>query len=135
LSKELWKRRFTNDKLPNKRCFIVSSLSFSSLLIIFYFDPGVVDAKQPARHFTYDELAQLYQFDFDAENDLKDAYDVNRVQDKVLRHLIKDYPDTIASYCEHDSFLIHHDEENLTVEEQKQARDEGNIIYILLLSE
>ena len=60
-----------------------------------------------------------------------DRSDANRVQDKVLRHLINDYPDTIASYCEHDSFLIHHDEENLTIEEQIQATDEG--YYILYL--
>jgi hypothetical protein len=59
-----------------------------------------------------------------------DKYDANRVQDKVLRHLINDYTDTIVSYCEHDSFLIHHDEDNLTIEEQIQAKDEG---YLILL--
>ncbi|CAF2960444.1 unnamed protein product, partial [Rotaria sp. Silwood2] len=84
----------------------------------------VVDAKQLARHFTYDELAQLYQFDFNIDYDPMDRYDANRVQDKVLRHLINNHADTIVSYCEHDSFLIHHDEENLTVEEQNQAKDE-----------
>ena len=85
----------------------------------------MVDAKQPARHFTYDELAQLYQFDFDAENDPMDTDDTDQVRDHILRHLITDYADTIVSYREHDSFLIHHDEENLTIEEQIQAKDEG----------
>ncbi|CAF3826502.1 unnamed protein product [Rotaria magnacalcarata] len=85
----------------------------------------VVDAKQLARHFTYDELAQLYQFDFDMDYDPMDKYDANRVQDKILRNLLNDHGDTIISYCEHDSFLIHHDEENLTLEEQKQAKNEG----------
>ncbi len=126
MSKEQWKKRFTNDKLLNKLCFIVSLLSIIYFLYYFLlFDIGVVDAKQLARHFTYDELAQLYQFDFDVDNDPMDKYDVNRVQDKVLRHLINDYPDTVVSYCEHDSFLIHHDEDNLTIEEQIQAKDEG----------
>ncbi len=60
-----------------------------------------------------------------------DKCDANRVQDKILRHLISDYPDTIASYCEHDSFLIHHDEENLTIEEQIRAKDEGCRILVL----
>jgi len=96
----------------------------------FSFGIGVVDAKQLARHFTYDELAKLYQFDFDVEDDPMDKYDTNRVQDKVLRHLIHDYPDTIVSYREHDSFLIHNDEDNLTIEEQIQAKDEG---YLILL--
>ncbi len=54
-----------------------------------------------------------------------DKDDADRVQDKLLRYLINNYHDTIVSYCEHDSFLIHHDEENLTVEEQIQAKDEG----------
>jgi hypothetical protein len=84
-----------------------------------------VDAKQLARHFTYDELAKLYEFDFDVEDDPMDKYDTNRVQDKILQHLIHDYADTIVSYREHDSFLIHNDEDNLTVEEQIQAKDEG----------
>ena len=86
---------------------------------------GVIDAKQLARHFSYDELAQLYQFDFDHDHDPMDKYDANRIQDRLLRHLMNIYSDTIVSYCEHDSFLIHHDEENLTEEEIKQAKDEG----------
>ncbi|CAF4109569.1 unnamed protein product, partial [Rotaria sordida] len=51
----------------------------------------VVDSKQLARHFTYGELSQLYQFDFDIENDPMDTYDINRIQDKLLRHLINDH--------------------------------------------
>jgi hypothetical protein len=105
--------------------------SFFYSSIISYFDIGVVDAKQLARHFTYDELAKLYQFDFDVDNDPLDENDANRVQDKVLKHLINGYADTIVSYCEHDSFLIHHDEDNLTIEEQIQAKDEGCLILDL----
>lgn len=98
----------------------------------FRFDLGVVDAKQLARHFTQDELAQLYQFDFDRDDDSIDECDIRRVKDGILRHLIKNHPDTIVSYREHDSFLIHRDEENLTIEEQIQARDEGSLIFFYL---
>ena len=85
----------------------------------------VVDAKQLDRHFTNDELAQLYRFEPDINNDPLDKYDPNRVKDKVLRKLMDEYRDLIVSYREHDSLLIHHDEDNLTEEEQKQAQHEG----------
>jgi len=86
---------------------------------------GVVDAKQLTRHFTYGELAQLYQFDFDSPNDSNDRTDFHQIQDKLLTDLIFRSPQLIASFCEHDSFLIHNDDENLTIEEQNQANDEG----------
>lgn len=88
---------------------------------------GVVDAKQLARHFTHDELAKLYQFDFDDDED-QDSIDedhVQQIQDGILRHLVQNYRDTVVSFLEHDSFLIHRDEENLTNEEKLQARNEG----------
>ncbi len=125
MEEKIYKRQITKQAMFH-RLFIF----FSRLFICF--DLGVVDAKQLARHFTYDELAQLYQFDFDTDNDPMDRCDANRVQDKILRHLINDYPDIIASYCEHDSFLIHHDEENLTVEEQIRAKDEGCCILVFI---
>ncbi|CAF0728166.1 unnamed protein product [Adineta steineri] len=92
----------------------------------------VVDAKQLARHFTYDELAKLYEFNFDIEDDPIDQDGINRVQDKILRNLLQNDPDTIVSYREHDSFLIHNDEENLTVEEQRQAKDEDENPHLRL---
>ncbi len=85
----------------------------------------VVDAKQLDRHFTNDELAQLYQFEPDINNDPLDKYDAERVKDKILRKLMVEYENLIVSYREHDSLLIHRDEENLTEEEQKQAQHEG----------
>ncbi|CAF0874190.1 unnamed protein product [Rotaria sordida] len=84
----------------------------------------VIDAEQLARHFTYDELAQLYEYDFDIGNDPMDKHDANPIQDKVLQYLINKHSDTIVSYCEHDSFLTHHDEEILTAEEQNQTNDQ-----------
>ena len=84
----------------------------------------VVDAKQLDRHFTNDELAQLYQFEPDVDNDPLDKYDPDRVKDKILRKLMVEFEELIVSYREHDSLLIHRDEENLTEEEQKQAEHE-----------
>ena len=98
----------------------------------------VVDAKQLDRHFTNDELAQLYQFEPDINNDPLDKYDAERVKDKVLRKLMAEYEELIVSYREHDSLLIHRVEENLTEEEQKQAQHEGHCfsssIFILRIS-
>lgn len=92
----------------------------------------VVDAKQLDRHFTNDELAQLYRFETDVDNDPLDKYDADRVKDKVLRKLMDEYAELIVSYREHDSLLIHRDEENLTEEERKQAQHEGISIDTLL---
>jgi transcriptional regulator ATRX len=127
MEEKIYKRQITKQAMFHRQ--FIFSFFYSS--IISYFDIGVVDAKQLARHFTYDELAKLYQFDFDVDNDPLDENDANRVQDKVLKHLINGYADTIVSYCEHDSFLIHHDEDNLTIEEQIQAKDEGCLILDL----
>ena len=97
-----------------------------SLRIVDEFCPiGVVDAKQLDRHFTNDELSQLYRFETAVDDDPLDKYDADCVKDKILRHLMDKYADLIVSYREHDSLLIHRDEENLTAEEQKQAQDEG----------
>ncbi|CAF0981206.1 unnamed protein product [Adineta ricciae] len=87
----------------------------------------VVDAKQLDRHFTNDELAQLYRFETDVDNDPLDKYDADRVKDKVLRKLMDEYAELIVSYREHDSLLIHRDEENLTEEERKQAQHEDEL--------
>ena len=89
----------------------------------------VVDAKQLDRHFTNDELAQLYRFEPDIENDPLDKYDAERVKDKILRKLMDEYEQLIVSYREHDSLLVHRDEENLTEEEQKQAQHEGSQFF------
>jgi transcriptional regulator ATRX len=77
-------------------------------------------------HSTNDGLAQLYRFEPDIDNDPLDKYDADRIKDKVLRKLMDEYVDLIVSYREHDSLLIHRDEENLTEEERKQAQHEGN---------
>ena len=85
----------------------------------------MIDSKQLTRHFSYGELAQLYEFDFDEDCGPIDQSNVDRIDDRILQNLIKANPDTIVSYCEHDSFLVHRHEETLTAEEQQEAADEG----------
>ena len=84
------------------------------------------------RHFTNDELSQLYRFEPDDDSDPLDQYDADCVQDKILRNLMDQFSDLIVSYREHDSLLIHRDEENLTEEEQRQAQDEGTVRFLLI---
>jgi transcriptional regulator ATRX len=86
----------------------------------------VIDAKQLDRHFTNDELSQLYRFEPEIDNDPLDQYDPDCVKDKILRQLMDQFSDLIVSYREHDSLLIHRDDQNLTEEEQQQAQSEGN---------
>lgn len=85
----------------------------------------VVDAKQLDRHFTNDELSQLYHFEPDKQDDPLDKYDAEKIKDKILKILMNKFADLIVSYREHDSLLVHRDEENLTEEERKQAQHEG----------
>lgn len=51
-----------------------------------------------------------------------DRYDTSSIADKLLQYLMDKHHDTIISFCEHDSFLIHHDDENLTNEEQCETK-------------
>lgn len=90
------------------------------------FCKGVVDAKQLARHFTHYELAQLYVRNFDSPHEFNDRTDFDRIDDKLLTDIVHKHEDLIVSFCEHDSFLIHNDQENLTTEEQDQANHEGS---------
>ena len=94
----------------------------------------MIDSKQLERHFSYEELAQLYEFNFDLHSNPIDRSDIDRIEDRILQNLIKKHSDTIVSYCEHDSFLIHRQEENLTEEEQKEAQDEGCSIQSISFS-
>ncbi|CAF3684894.1 unnamed protein product [Rotaria sordida] len=55
-----------------------------------------VDTKQLACHFIYDELAQLYQFELDVNDDSMDKYDAYLVKDKALQYLINEYTETIV---------------------------------------
>ena len=131
MEEKIYKRQVTKQAMFHRQYILFAFLLLSLSQLFCLIDQGVIDAKQLARHFTYDELAQLYQFDFDHDDDPSDRYDFDRIQDKLLQDLANYYRDTIVAYCEHDSFLIHHEEDNLTVEEQNQVKNEV-VTFILL---
>ncbi|CAF0741913.1 unnamed protein product [Didymodactylos carnosus] len=79
----------------------------------------VVDAQQLARHFTQNELKELYAF----HPDEKDVYDnmTREPVDTLLAKCIKKHPNMIQNYIEHDSLLEDKQSEQLTKEEKAYA--------------
>merc|ERR1712223_756889 len=81
----------------------------------------VVDEQQIERHFTMNELAELYEY-----SDEKDeSRDVPKVpKDLLLPELLNKHGSMIWSYHDHDSLLENQGDENLTEEERKAAWEE-----------
>merc|ERR1719510_2873592 len=81
----------------------------------------VVDEQQIERHFTMNELAELYTY-----NDEKDeTRPVPKVpKDLLLAELLKKHGSMIWSFHDHDSLLENQVDENLTEEERKAAWEE-----------
>merc|ERR1719326_873852 len=81
----------------------------------------VVDEQQIERHFTMNELAELYEY-----SDEKDeSRDVPKVpKDLLLAELLNKHGSMIWSYHDHDSLLENQGDENLTEEERKAAWEE-----------
>ncbi|XP_043830091.1 transcriptional regulator ATRX-like [Dromiciops gliroides] len=86
----------------------------------------VIDQQQVERHFTMNELIELYTF----EPDLLDDPDLEKKKkrdtpmlpkDTVLAELLQIHKEYIVGYHEHDSLLDHKEEEELTEEERKAA--------------
>ncbi|KAK3527246.1 hypothetical protein QTP86_015058 [Hemibagrus guttatus] len=80
----------------------------------------VVDQQQIQRHFTHSQLSDLYRFQPDSHSK---SHTVEPA-DKVLAMLLKHCGQTIVSFHEHDSLLDHRVEEELSVEERKEAWEE-----------
>ncbi|CAF3872676.1 unnamed protein product [Adineta steineri] len=93
----------------------------------------VVDAQQLARHFTENELRELYSFKMDEEE--PQEYLSKRLPDDIiLKHCIDKNPKLVQNILEHDSLLENHVEEQLTREEKYYAlkeleRDERQAEY------
>ncbi|XP_043913189.1 transcriptional regulator ATRX [Protopterus annectens] len=87
----------------------------------------VVDQQQIERHFTMNELAELYSFEPDqlddpnSEEKNKAKYTPVLPKDAILAELLQTQKDCIVRYHEHDSLLDHKEEEELTEEERKAA--------------
>lgn len=89
----------------------------------------VVDQQQIERHFTMNELTELYTFEPDQLDDTNPEKKKKREtpklpRDTVLAELLQICKEKIVTYHEHDSLLDHKEEEELTEEERKAAWDE-----------
>ncbi|XP_069842433.1 transcriptional regulator ATRX [Dendropsophus ebraccatus] len=89
----------------------------------------VVDQQQIERHFTMNELTELYTFEPDQIDDpnseKKKKREIPKLpKDTVLAELLQIRKEQIVTYHEHDSLLDHKEEEALTEEERKAAWDE-----------
>ncbi|XP_020836237.1 transcriptional regulator ATRX-like [Phascolarctos cinereus] len=86
----------------------------------------VIDQQQVERHFTLNELTELYAFEPDLLDDpnsekkkKKDAPMLPK--DTILAELLRIHKAYVIGYHEHDSLLDHKEEEELTEEERKAA--------------
>ncbi|KAL0102451.1 hypothetical protein PUN28_018014 [Cardiocondyla obscurior] len=78
----------------------------------------VVDEQQIERHYSNQNLNELYTFE--GYND-KDKPTLNLPKDRLLAEIFLKYKDVVESYHEHDSLLENKAEEELDEEERKQA--------------
>ncbi|XP_028271420.1 transcriptional regulator ATRX [Parambassis ranga] len=85
----------------------------------------VVDQQQIERHFTMNELAELYTFEPDLLDDPsgKKSKKATPVlpKDPILAEILQSNKDQIVCYHEHDSLLDHKEEEALSEEDRKAA--------------
>ncbi|XP_006000298.1 transcriptional regulator ATRX isoform X1 [Latimeria chalumnae] len=86
----------------------------------------VVDQQQIERHFTMNELTELYTFEPDLLDDPNSEKKSKRAtpmlpKDTILAELLQNHKEYMVGYHEHDSLLDHKEEEELTEEERKAA--------------
>nr|XP_046261942.1 transcriptional regulator ATRX [Scatophagus argus] len=85
----------------------------------------VVDQQQIERHFTTNELAELYTFEPDLLDDPSGKKSKKATpllpKDPFLAEMLQNSKDQIVCYHEHDSLLDHKEEEELSEEERKAA--------------
>ncbi|XP_053284237.1 transcriptional regulator ATRX isoform X2 [Pleuronectes platessa] len=85
----------------------------------------VVDQQQIERHFTMNELAELYTFDPDMLDDPSEKKSKKATpmlpKDPILAEMLQSNKDQIVCYHEHDSLLDHKEEEALSEEDRKAA--------------
>ncbi|XP_072251997.1 transcriptional regulator ATRX isoform X2 [Leuresthes tenuis] len=85
----------------------------------------VVDQQQIERHFTMNELAELYTFEPDMLDDPSEKKSKKATpmlpKDPFLAEMLQNNKDQIVCYHEHDSLLDHKEEEELSEEDRKAA--------------
>ena len=78
---------------------------------------SVVDAQQLARHFTENELRELYSFKPE-EEEPQEYFNKKLTNDHVLKKCVEKHNELVQNILEHDSLLENHVEEQLTREEK-----------------
>uniref|UniRef100_A0AAQ6AG63 DNA helicase n=1 Tax=Amphiprion ocellaris TaxID=80972 RepID=A0AAQ6AG63_AMPOC len=85
----------------------------------------VVDQQQIERHFTMNELAELYTFEPDLLDDPSGKKSKKATpmlpKDPILAEILQNSKDHVVCYHEHDSLLDHKEEEALSEEDRKAA--------------
>ncbi|XP_072127003.1 transcriptional regulator ATRX isoform X2 [Mobula birostris] len=86
----------------------------------------VVDQQQIERHFTMNELTELYTFEPDQLDDPNSEKKKKRdtpvlPKDHILAEILQNRKDYLVGYHEHDSLLDHKEEEELSEEDRKAA--------------
>ncbi|XP_067853277.1 transcriptional regulator ATRX isoform X2 [Heptranchias perlo] len=86
----------------------------------------VVDQQQIERHFTMNELTELYTFEPDQLDDPNSEKKKKRdtpmlPKDHILAEILQNQKDYLVGYHEHDSLLDHKEEEELSEEDRKAA--------------
>ena len=87
----------------------------------------VVDEQQIERHFTMNELAELYEF---KDEPLSDRPIPAVPEDRLLAELLEKHKTVIWSVSNHDSLLENQVDQNLTEEERKSAWEEFEQVSI-----
>ncbi|CAL7933444.1 unnamed protein product [Xylocopa violacea] len=78
----------------------------------------VVDEQQIERHYSNQNLNELYNFEPNVNNENST---LNLPKDRLLAEIFLKYKDSVENYHEHDSLLENKTEEELDEEERKQA--------------
>merc|ERR1712233_86116 len=79
------------------------------------------DVQQIERHFTMNELAELYEF----KDEPLSARPIPAVpEDRMLAELVDKHKEIVWSFTNHDSLLENQVDQNLTEEERKAAWEE-----------
>ncbi|XP_076240045.1 uncharacterized protein LOC143182745 [Calliopsis andreniformis] len=80
----------------------------------------VVDEQQIERHYSNNDLSELYKFDL-YTNVQGERPTLNLPKDRLLAEIFLKYKNLVENYHEHDSLLENKAEEELNEEERKQA--------------
>lgn len=99
----------------------VNSLSFRVVTYNKYFYNETLKFQQIERHFTMNELAELYEF---KDEPLSERPTPSVPEDRLLAELLEKHKTVIWSVSNHDSLLENQVDQNLTEEERKSAWEE-----------